>query len=536
MGSHQKYQPIENYGIIGDLRCAALVSLDGSIDFMCFPDFDSPSIFAKILDSEKGGSFAISPVNRDAKSKQIYLSETNILLTRFFLPEGMAEIMDFMPIRNHCNGNLLVRRLTSIKGDISFKMRCSPRFNYAQDKHIAKAAGQNEIIFKARGKNDATVKLVSACPLHIKGNDAYSEFTLKQGETIDFLFENIHESASFVEHYSKDIVDELFDKTIAYWKDWVAQCSYTGRWREIVIRSALVLKLLISERFGSIIAAPTFSLPEWIGGMKNWDYRFVWIRDASFVIYVLIRLGYKEEAGKFMKWIMQVLKKESHLHVMYGIDGYTKLTEHTLEHLEGYCQSSPVRIGNAAYTQRQLDIYGELIDAIYLYDAYVTPITHEEWIAVREQVNWLSKNWDQPGNGIWEFREVERKYLYPRFMCWVALDRAIRIATNRSLPLPDHWVKERDKIYNSVFADFWDKKKKAFVAYQGAKEIDASCLLMPLMRFISPKDPLWLSTFECVERELVVDTLVYRFSTQDKGMKEGTFSLCSFWFTECLSR
>jgi len=312
----------------------------------------------------------------------------------------------------------------------------------------------------------------------------------------------------------------------------------------MVIRSALVLKLLISHEHGSIIAAPTFSLPEQIGGNKNWDYRFAWIRDAAFTIYALMLLGYKEEAEAFKGWIEKLcgnLDKRKNLNPLYNFDGSQQFDEVELTHLEGYRESSPVRIGNAANSQLQIDIYGEFIDSIYLYDKYVSAISHDSWLSISNQVNWVQKNWKRKDSGIWETRGKLKEFLNSRFMSWVALDRAIKMGISNSYPFPNSWIKTRDQIYKSVYKDFWNEKLQAFVQTKNSNEVDASTLLMPLIRFIGHKDPKWLSTLKCIEDKLAIDCLVYRYKPESAkffGLQEGegNFSACSFWFIECLSR
>jgi GH15 family glucan-1,4-alpha-glucosidase len=305
-----------------------------------------------------------------------------------------------------------------------------------------------------------------------------------------------------------------------------------------------VLKLLTSYRYGSILAAPTFGLPESIGAKRNWDYRYTWIRDASFTVYALIRLGYTKEAGAFMNWIERLCRdihERGTLGIMYSIDGSRQLEETELTHFEGYRQSRPVRIGNNAYNQLQLDIYGELMDAVYLYNRHGEPISYDLWKDLVKQVDWLSENWQSPDEGIWEVRGGRKEFLYSRLLCWVAFDRAIRIAEQRSFPYNAEWKTYRDNIYNSIYEDFWDQELECFVQYKGAKAVDAALLLMPILRFISPKDPRWLSTLKKIEEDLVSDSLVYRYKTTaaaEDGFTshEGTFSMCTFWYVECLSR
>ena len=542
MEEKKKYNPIENYGIIGDLNTIALAGLDGSIDFMCFPDFDSPSIFAALLDKDNGGSFNISPVFGEMRNKQLYLPDTNVLLTRFLSSEGVGEITDFMPVEELFEGNKLVRRVTSVRGIVKYKMKCQPRFNYGRSKHKAELRG-NEIIFTCLDTGHVILKLKSTVKLELKDEDGCAEFTLEPGQTADFLLLHIEKDEDSEAELGAFITESLF-RTVNYWKDWVSQSKYTGRWQEIINRSALVLKLLTSHNYGSIIASPTFGLPETIGGQRNWDYRYTWIRDAAFTTYALTRLGYTKEAGAFMNWVEKLcldIKGKERLGIMYSIKGERKLEEEILSNFEGYKKSSPVRIGNNAYNQLQLDIYGELMDAVYLFNKYGDPISYDFWNNLSAQIEWLSNNWNTPDEGIWEVRGGKKKFLYSRLMCWVALDRAIKIAGSRSFPFNREWVKERDKIYTSIYEEFWDEKKQSFMQFPGAETVDASTLLMPLMRFISPKDPRWLSTLKRIEEELVSDSLVYRYKPEvaaPDGLTahEGTFSMCTFWYVECLSK
>lgn len=526
------YQPIENYGVIGDLNTAALVGLNGSIDFMCFPDFDSPSIFAALLDAQKGGSFEIAPLSAAVKNKQMYLPDTNILLTRFLSSQGVGEITDFMPLEGH----MLIRRVKQVTGCSDYRMRCSPRFNYAQASHRLQQNGEHEVLFIP--DNSSPLRLRSTVPLIVIDKDVYAEFTLEHNQTADFILSGLDTPPMEI-----IAIDKCFYATMDYWQKWIGRCTYKGRWQEIVHRSALILKLMTSKKYGSIIAAPTFSLPEQIGGSKNWDYRYNWIRDTSFTLYALIRLGYTREAGEFINWLVNYctdIATPGNLSLMYRLDGSKNLTESELTHLEGYKGSRPVRIGNGAYNQLQLDIYGELMDSVYLYNKFGEPISYDLWNALSGQIDWLSAHWQQPDHGIWEIREGMQEFLYSRLMCWVALDRAIRLAQKRSFPMNERWVVERDKMYRSIFTDFWDEKRKTFVQAKGLKKVDASTLLMPLVRFISPYDKRWLSTMAAIEEDLVTDSLVYRYKIDEdvEGLHrgEGTFSLCTFWYVECLSR
>lgn len=536
------YQPIENYAAIGDLDTLALVGLNGSIDFLCFPHFDSPSVFAALLDEKKGGYFKISPQHDNVKFKQLYLPETNVLLTRFLGHQGVGEITDFMPVEELYIGKELIRTISCVRGSLTFKLECRPRFNYARSRHTVKQVSDFEVFFMAEDPPQLTLRLRSTLPLVLDGDDAVQTFTLAIGEKATFILEHVGENP-LIEMPVDQFAEKSLYATINYWKDWISQSRYKGRWVEIVNRSALVLKLMTSRRFGSIIASPTFALPEEIGGVRNWDYRYTWIRDASFTVYALLKLGYKKEAREFMSWVEKQcndIDQAGSLSLMYGMDGRKDLLELELDHLEGYRGSRPVRIGNGAYNQVQLDIYGELLDAVYLFDKYAEPISYEFWINIARQVNWVCKHWPTEDEGIWEVRGGRKEFLHSRVMCWVAIDRGIKIAEAHSYPLRPHWREERDKIFESIHQDFWNPKLGAFVQYKGAETVDASALLMPIVRFISPTDPKWLSTLKRIEDELVSDSMVYRYRTDEKfdGLTggEGTFSMCTFWYVECLSK
>jgi GH15 family glucan-1,4-alpha-glucosidase len=538
------YKPIENYGIIGDLETVALVGMDGGIDFMCFPEFDSPSIFAALLDDRKGGSFQLAPVLKGARNKQLYVPDSNILLTRFLAEGGMAEVSDFMPIADLGHAHNLVRRAKTIRGDVPFRMVCAPRFDYGRAKHRVQKKKNNEVLFLSQGDDKTVLRLRSEVPLRVVNGDAVAEFKLRSGESAAFVLEDARHrvgSPSAAPHY----VSESFKETMNYWRDWVRHSKYRGRWREVVDRSALVLKLLTSARYGSIVAAPTFGLPEEIGGVRNWDYRYTWIRDASFTIYALMRLGYVTEATAFMRWIearCSELKPGTPLQIMYGIDGRHNLEEIQLRHFRGYRKSKPVRLGNGACNQLQLDIYGELMDSVYIYNKLAEPIAYDFWLNLVRLIDWVCDNWQRPDEGIWEVRGGAHEFLYSRVMCWVAIDRGLRLAQKRSFPAPTmRWQQIRDEIYRDVYGHFWDSELKSFVQYKGAKTVDASALLMPLVKFIGPNDPRWRSTLDVINRNLVEDSLVYRYNVL-KGANtgfpgvEGTFSMCSFWNVECLAR
>ena len=542
----EAYHPIENYGVIGNLQTVALIGMDGSIDFLCFPYFDSPSIFASLLDSERGGRFILSPTFQHRRPKQMYLSNSNILLTRFLSPDGVVEVCDFMPISLESGRDQvepvhqLIRRAKCVRGEVKFQMAFDPRLDYGRVKQQVKLLSEKEALFipDCGERSISPIRLRAEVPLVIRQGRVESEFVLSAGQSALFILEGDEDAPHAIDPHR---VSEEFKATLNFWQSWIAQSTYRGRWREIVDRSALVLKLLVSQRHGSIVAAPTFGLPEVIGAGRNWDYRYTWIRDASFTLYALSRLGFHSESKAFMQWLAarcRDLRPNEPLQIMYGTDGRRDLTEVELSHWEGYRGSSPVRIGNGAHDQVQLDIYGELLDAVYLYNKYGEPISHDLWSQLSRLIEWMCQNWDQPDEGIWEVRGGKQPLFYSRLMCWVAVDRALRLAEKRSFPAPmARWLGVRDAIYHQMHTEFWSEELQSFVQTKNGKTLDAACLLAPLVRFISPTDPRWLSTLRAIEQGLVDDSLVYRYRTED-GLTgtEGTFCMCSFWLIECLAR
>ncbi len=536
------FQPIENHGVIGNMKSVALVGMNGSIDYLCYPDFDSPTVFASLLDDKKGGCFHIQPHLTNMRIRQLYLPDTNTLLTRFLAEAGVAELTDFMPIdKNGKQPNEIVRMVSVIRGNVQFRMLCQPRFNYAQSTHRTEVSDRCATFFP----NDdicPPMELYSTVAMERQSQDVVAQFTLRAGETATFVLGGLCAEGQEPE---MELTHQRFLDTARFWKEWIAKSKYKGRWRETVNRSALILKLLISREHGSLIAAPTFSLPEGIGGVRNWDYRYTWLRDATFTLYALIRLGFVEEAEAFIEWLLRRLGDDAErgpLQVMYAVDGRQKLDELTLDHLSGYENSRPVRIGNAAYQQLQLDIYGEMMDSIYLANKYGDPISYAAWQDVQRILEWLGKNWRRPDEGIWEVRGGAREFLHSRVMCWVAFDRALRLADKRSLSGPlDEWRRARDEIRNDIFTNFWNERLQSFVQAKGTEDLDASSLLMPMIRFISPVDPMWLSTLRAIEKRLVEDTLVRRYEVDRSHVDglpggEGSFTACSFWYIECLAR
>lgn len=538
-----RYLPIAEHGLIGDLHTVALVGTDGTIDWYCCPRFDSPSVFAAILDADRGGLFRISPDCDGWRSKQLYLPDTNVLITRFLMPDGVAEVQDFMPPQTGGSGcrHRMIRRVLAVRGRMHFVAEVSPRFDYARARHEV-ALDEHCAHFRSPA---LALSLSTHCPLEaVGGGDVRSRFTIQAGETATFVLDFVESDELPPPWCDADVAAE-FDATVAFWRGWLRRSHYSGRWREMVHRSALTLKLLTYAPTGAIVAAPTTSLPEQLGGARNWDYRYTWMRDAAFTLYALLRLGFTEEAGAFMNWLQGRFRygdsESGPLQIMYAVDGRADLSEVELTHLEGYMGSSPVRIGNGAATQLQLDIYGELMDSVYLCNKFGLPIYYDGWIDLTRNIEWLMDHWDQADEGIWETRGGRRNYTYSRLMCWVAFERAIRVARQRGLPADlTRWAAVRDRIYQQIMKRGWSHGRRAFVQHFDSDVLDASLLLMPLCKFIAPTDPLWISTLDAISAELVSDSLVYRYnvaaSPDGLAGEEATFSMCSFWWVEALAR
>jgi GH15 family glucan-1,4-alpha-glucosidase len=547
------YPLIADHGLIGDLQSAALVATDGSIDWFCAPRFDSPSIFGALLDHDKGGHFRIRPTVEVFTGKQLYFPDTAVLITRFMTEEGVGEIVDFMPITAGevaSDTHQLVRMVRCVRGQMSFAVDVAPRFDYGRETHEAQAV-EDGVIFRGP-RTSMTVSIVKEPDDERLGRfevdargDLHGEVTLTAGQVRGLVLD--YGTAGPVRPLRTADVKRMFEETVGFWKSWLAQSTYKGRWRETLHRSAITLKLMTYAPTGGLVAAPTAGLPEQVGGERNWDYRYTWVRDASFSVYALLGMGFTKEAAALGRWLRARIDEHDPgggggpLKIMYRIDGSSDLKEETLDHWEGYRGSSPVRIGNGAADQLQLDIYGEAMDSLYFMDQRGLTAGHEGWVRIREMLDWVCDNWDQPDEGIWETRGGREDFTYGRLMNWVALDRGIRLATTHGRPAPvDRWRSERDAIYDQIMERGWSTRRQAFVQHYRTEVLDSALLRMSTVGFVSPNDPMWASTLRAMDDELVTDSLVYRYDPEASpdGLRgsEGTFSLCTFAYVESLAR
>ncbi|VBB72645.1 Putative Glycoside Hydrolase Family 15 [Podospora comata] len=592
------YLPIENYGLIGNMRTCALVGMDGSVDYMCWPEFDSPSVFCRLLDKDKGGYFSIHPASHlNCTTKQQYLPSSNILQTRYIHEDGVADLVDFFPRPKSSKvifkgpkqsayremtsvqeelKKWLVRRVECIRGHLELDVELFPAFEYATEPHETTIVQETNVAHGSTSKtvtfHSKNVKLQLDVTID-RGEDNDDKYpvvkfkkVMKEGMLGEGVVASIHvhpgQAVSFVlrndlpnhvtEVISPAVLDTQQHDTQSYWYNWISQSKYKGRWREVVSRSLMILKLMTYEPTGAIIAAPTFSIPEDIGGVRNWDYRFCWVRDASFTIYILLRLGFTEEADAYMDFInerfLQSRVSDGGLPIMFTIRGETDIPERELSHLDGYKGSKPVRVGNGAAFHQQFDIYGELMDAIYLYNKYGKPIHYDAWVTVRQLLDYVLTILDQPDMSIWEVRNNKQNFTYSKIMLWVAFDRGLRLAEKRNFPCPNRWkwLEAKDKLYEEIMERGYNKEMKCFVqSYENNTMLDSSILIAPLVFFIAPNDPRFLNTLDRImlppEKGGLTSTgLVYRYDTElsedGVGGREGAFSMCTFWLVEAMTR
>lgn len=622
------YHAIEDYGIIGDMHTCALISKDGSLDFMCWPVFDSPTVFCRLLDKDKGGYFSILPTSKveNPISKQRYLPFTNILESRWTNEDGVVTSMDYFPVSSrktaHPDRTLsgycpctdpgisrfksglkhssVIRKLECSRGSMEMQVEIFPAFNYARDSHTARGNLDNDLgrrplqtmYFESEMERlQVSIFAESKEPEHtglpeakfewqdrpsMKGRGIVATLTLRQGQSVTFVVHSpdkvIPNANVLGAHLSK-----LEGETFEYWTSWTRKCSFRGHYRETVERCLLVLKLLTYKPTGAIIAAPTFSLPENVGGSRNWDYRYSWVRDTSFTLYVFLKMGYREEAEAYVSFIFERIfphateykgENRPFLPLMFTIRGEYEIPELELNHLEGYKGSRPVRVGNAAVFHTQLDIYGELLDSIYIYNKYGNPISYEQWCAIRRMVNYVIEMRNEKDMSIWESRGQVQNFLYSKIMLWVAIDRGLRLADKRSsLPLPERfkWIDVRDRMYDEIMDKGYNEARGHFSqSYESPDVVDASILIAPLVFFVAPNDPRFISTLKRImatpEKEgLSSAKLVFRYdhvkandgmilpfsflyisSNADYqtgvGGREGAFIMVTFWLVEAMAR
>ncbi|MFF8833385.1 glycoside hydrolase family 15 protein [Streptomyces sp. NPDC015131] len=554
----RRYPPVADHGLIGDLRTAALVSSDGVLDWFCAPRFDSPSLFAALLDHDRGGHFAITPDAPDATTRQLYLADTAVLVTRFLTEEGVGEVVDFMPLAGDDTPEewrRVIRVLRVTRGTVRFRLSCRPRFDYGRAPHrldldpatgTARFTGPDLTAFLHLGgeTGDGPPGLLPDGPA---GTDVRAGLTLRQGQRAAAVLTVVPGAdAPAVPRPAAADVRRAFDATYGHWHRWVRRSRYRGRWQQQVNRSAITLKLMTYAPTGAPVAAVTTGLPERPGGERNWDYRYTWVRDASLSVRALLDLGYEEEADAFRRWLGARVATGATvtgepLQIMYRVDGDPHLAEEVLGHLEGYRGSAPVRIGNDAAGQLQLDIYGEVAYALaHSHDA-AQLAGYDGWRNLSALLDWLARTWDRPDEGIWETRGGRRDFTFSRLMCWTAFDRGIRLARDLARPADTAgWTAARDAVFEQVMRRGWSERRQAFVQHYDGDVLDASLLLMPVVGFLSPKDRRWLSTLDAMEADLVSDSLVHRYDPRASpdGLRgdEGTFSLCSFLYAGALAR
>jgi GH15 family glucan-1,4-alpha-glucosidase len=546
------YPLIADHGLIGDLQTCALVATDGSIDWFCAPRFDSPSVFGALLDHERGGHFRVRPTAETFTGKQLYFPDTAVLVTRFMTQAGVGEVTDFMPVAGPVatDRHRIVRMVRCVRGEMTFAVDIAPRFDYGREPHETHLTEAGAVFEGERTAMAVSLILEPeeqrlAHPQVDAHGDVHAELTLRAGQMRGVVVETGPARPAHPVPVAE--AWRLFDETVDFWETWLGQSTYAGRWREALNRSAITLKLMTYAPTGGIVAAPTMGLPEQIGGERNWDYRYTWIRDASFSIYSLLGMGFTTEAAALGRWLKDRVDEQvggngtGPLNIMYRVDGSSDLSEEVLPHWEGYRGSTPVRVGNAAADQLQLDIYGEAIDSIYFADQRGLTTGHQGWQRLCDLLNWVTDNWDQPEEGIWETRGGRQAFTYGRLMNWVALDRGIRLATKHGRPAPlERWRAERDAIYNQIMERGWSPTRKAFRQHYDTDVLDAALLRMSTVGFITPTDPMWISTLEAMDAELVTDSLVYRYDPEASpdGLRgsEGTFSLCTFSYVASLAR
>ncbi|MFE0729480.1 glycoside hydrolase family 15 protein [Streptomyces antibioticus] len=540
-----RYPPIAEHGLVGDLQTAALVSSEGVVDWFAAPRFDSPSIFAALLDHDGGGYFQLAPDHPEASCKQLYYPDTAILVTRFMSPDGVGEVIDFMPpdqTRTPSDRHTLVRAVRAVRGTVDFTLDCRPRFDYGRAEHQLELDGDSAV-FRAP---QIDAHLQATFPLERDGQDVRGKVTLRAGESGGAVLTVCASGGEAPAPPTAEEITAQLWEVAGFWQNWLRQSRYRGRWPELVHRSVITLKLLTYAPTGALVAAATTGLPEQVGGERNWDYRFTWVRDGALSVRAMLDLGFVEEATAFIHWLVDRLrdregKDGEPLQTMYRVDGDPDLPEETLDHFEGYRGSAPVRIGNGAADQLQLDIYGEALYALSQGHEVAQQATYPGWKRLAKTLDWLAEAWDRPDEGIWETRGGRKDFTYSRLMSWVAFDQGLRLAERFRKPADlERWRESRDAVFEQIMKRGWSEREHSFVQHYDGDVLDASLLLMPRVGFVSPRDPAWLSTLDAMDRKLVSDSLVYRYdpAASPDGLRgsEGTFSLCTFLYVDALAR
>lgn len=523
---------IEDYALIGDLQTSALVARDGSIDWMCVPRFDSPACFAALLGTPEHGRWQLAPQADIRKVTRRYRGDSLVLETEIECDAGRVRVIDFMPIRTECID--LVRIVEGIEGTVPMRMELVVRFDYgsivpwvrAIDGGIRAIAGPDTIYCRSK------------VPMRGEGLTTVATFDVRKGERVSF---DLSWTATFREVPEVVHAENALADTEEYWREWASRCTYDGPWRDAVMRSLITLKALTYQPTGGIVAAATTSLPECIGSVRNWDYRLCWLRDATFSLYALMVGGYTDEALAWREWLVNaVAGRPEELQIMYGIRGERHLYEHEVEWLPGYENSRPVRIGNAAFQQYQIDVYGEIADVFHLTRRLGLPSSDDAWRVQSAFLRFLEDGWKEPDEGIWEVRGPRRHFTHSKVMAWVAFDRAIADVEAFGLQGPvERWSAIRAQIRDEVFARGFDRELQSFVQYYGSKSADASLLVLPALGFIDANDPRMLGTVEHIRAELAVNGFIARYPTHPDvdGLPpgEGAFLLCTFWLADVLA-
>jgi len=522
---------IEQYALIGDTETAALVADDGSIDWLCAPRFDSGACFAALLGDASNGRWLLAPASGARATRRAYREGTLVLETEWECPEGTVRIVDCMPARDQSVD--LVRMVEGVRGRVPMQMEFVVRFDYGSiTPWVYSIGGSTRII----AGPDA---LSLSTPIRVEGEDFRhrAEFTVAEGDRVPFVLAGY---PSYWEPPAPIDAAEAIARTTAFWQDWTAQSTYSGDWADTVQRSLITLKALTYAPTGGIVAAPTTSLPERIGGVRNWDYRFCWLRDATFTIYSLMTSGYTEEARSFRDWLVRaVAGNPAHLQIMYGPAGERRLSEYEVDWLPGYEQSAPVRIGNAAHEQYQLDVYGEVLDSLHQARHMAIKEDPEAWMVQRAMLDFLESGWKDPDEGIWEVRGPRQDFVHSKVMAWVAFDRAVKGVEEFGLEGPvDRWRGCRDAVRREVLEKGFDAERNTFTQAYGSKALDASALMIPLVGFLPAADPMVVGTVAAIQRDLMTDGFVRRYDSAQgvDGLPpgEGAFLPCSFWLADCL--